>query len=296
MKDAPLQHRFEFALFRAFRGLVRSLPHEAARPLGRRLGDLAWVAVGRRRRVAVSNLALALPELAAAEHRRLARASIRQLGAALCDTLSMTRFDLAALCRRLEPEGWEHMEEAAAQGGFIGLTAHFGHWEVAAYLVGAYWGPLHVVGRPLDNPHLDRELAALRARFGNVLLEKRKSMRGILRALGGGEPVGLLIDQRVRPDEGIRLPFFGRPAVTTPLLARVSLRTGAPVVPIFCYPRPGGRYRLVGRPAILPEGVGEGQEAVATLTRRYLAVMEEEIRRAPEQWMWVHNRWKGGEG
>lgn len=294
MRHAPLRHRTEYALYRGAKGVIRALPHPAARSLGHGLGDLSWALAGRRRRIAVDNLRHAFPELGEAACRRLARVSFRHLGAAACDAISASRFDLVELCRRLRYEGWEHLEEAARtrSGGFFGLTAHLGCWEIAAQVTGAYFGPLHVVGRPLDNPYLDRELTSLRARFGNLLIPKQGAARRILRALAAGEMVGLLVDQRVKPQEGIRVPFFGRPALATPLLAQLSLRTGAPVVPIFCFPEPEGRYRYAVRPAVEPPAGESGEAAVAALTRRYLEVMEQEIRRRPGQWMWMHDRWK----
>jgi KDO2-lipid IV(A) lauroyltransferase len=102
--------------------------------------------------------------------------------------------------------------------------------------------------------------------------------------------VGILIDQRVQEKEGIAVPFFGRPALTTPVLARLSLRTGAPVLPLALFPEPHGRYRFIAHPPILPQG--EGEAAVAELTRQYLAVAEQDIRRHPEQWLWMHRRWE----
>jgi Kdo2-lipid IVA lauroyltransferase/acyltransferase len=105
-----------------------------------------------------------------------------------------------------------------------------------------------------------------------------------------GGTVGLIMDQRVRPGQGMVLPFFGQPALTTSLPASLSLRTGAPAVPLFAYPEPRGTYRVEALPAIAPEG--EGEEAVARLTARYLAVIEAQIRAHPEQWLWLHRRWR----
>ncbi len=293
MKDAPVRHRLEHGAYLAVRGLLRLLPHQTARGLGRRLGDLTWLAAGSRREVTRANLALAFPELPADERERLARESFRHLGANLCDTLSAMRFDLAALCRRLALEGWEHLAEAKGRGrGFFVLSAHLGHWEIAAHVAGAYFGPLSVVGRPLDNPHLDRELTAFRRRFGNLTLSKRGAARGMLRTLEERGIVGILIDQRVRPSEGIVAPFFGRPSLATPVLARLSLRSGAPVVPIFAFGEPGGRYRFVARPAIEPEGDAKDEAAVLAMTRLYLEATEREIRGRPAEWMWMHRRWK----
>lgn len=297
MKNAPLRHGIEHGAYLGARSLMRALPYSAVRALGRRLGDALWLGSAGRRRVAINNVARALPELGRDGARRLARASFQHLGLATCDTLRAGREDLAGLCKRLALEGFEHLEAVAgSERGFFVLSAHLGCWEIAALISGAYFGPLHVVGRPLDNPHLDRELVALRQRFGNVTMAKRGAVRGMLRALDGGGMVGILIDQRVRPEEGIVVPFFGLPSFASPVLARLALRTGATVVPIFCVPEPKGRYRFIARPPVAPEGKADDPEAVAAMTARYLAATEAEIRRYPEQWMWMHRRWKEMEG
>lgn len=298
-----LRHVLEYLLFLAFQGLVRLLPHRAARPLGRRIGRPAHALFRRHREIARRNLALALPELGEEERARVVRACFEHFGLALLDAASAARFDLVELCRRMDLEGWHHLQEAerrareAGTGLFV-LSAHLGLWEIAAYPPGIYGGPLHVVGRPLDNPLLDRHLTRARARYGNELIPKRGAVRPMMRVLSGGGRVGILIDQRARPEEGIWVPFFGRPAYTSPVLARMAFRTGAPVVPIFGYPLPDGRYRIVLRePILADEAAGlEGEEAVAELTRRYLAACEEEIRRHPEMWLWMHERWKGSGG
>ena len=291
MKNAPTQHRVEFFFYRLVAGLLKLLPHSAARRLGSGLGGLFFRVSGRRRRIAVGNLAAAFPEWSASRCRQVALASSKQLGANFCDTLSASRFSLSQLCKRVRLEGWEHIEEAAGrEAGYMITTPHFGHWEIAAWVVGAYFPPLSIVGRPLDNPHLDRVLTELRTRFGNHLIPKHGAARGMLKALKRGEGVGLLIDQRVQRHEGIEVPFFNRPASTSPVLARLSMRSDAWVVPLYCYPEPKGRYRLVFHPPIQAKGAGD--EAVAALTRRYLEDAEVAITERPELWLWAHDRWK----
>ncbi len=293
MKNAPILHRLEYGLFRGVAAWVARLPHPWARVFGRRLGEVVWVVAPERRHAARANLRLALPELGEGERERLARECFRHLGAGACDTLSAMRFDLPALCKRLSFEGWEHLAEAKSSGkGFFVLSAHLGFWEIAAHVAGSYFGPLSVVGRPLDNPFLDRHLMDFRQRFGNVTLSKRGAARGMLKTLAQGGVVGILIDQRVRQSEGISVPFFGHPASTSPVLARLALKTRAEVVPIFCYGEPGGRYRFVARPAIAPDGDDKDEAAVVALTTRYLEATEREIRGAPGQWMWMHRRWR----
>lgn len=295
MKRAPLRHRVEYGLYLGLKGLLRALPHGAARRLGAGLGALGHLLDRRHRQVALANLALALPELPLPERRRLVAACFRHFGGALCDVISSSRFDAEELCHRLSYEGWEHLEEAAAAGkGVFILSAHLGYWETAALPIGLAKGPLHVVARPADNPWLDRELIRLRERFGNRVTSKHGAARRMIQVLRERGWAGILIDQRVQPREGIAVPFFGRPALTTPVLARLSLRTGAPVVAIFAFPEPGGRYRWVARPPIFPpiSPDSEGDEAVALLTERYLALTEAEIRRRPEMWLWMHRRWE----
>jgi Kdo2-lipid IVA lauroyltransferase/acyltransferase len=291
VKQAPVRHRIEYALYLGLKGLLCALPHPAARAIGRGLGALAHRLDRRHRAVAHANLALALPDLSPAERARLTAECFRHFGGALCDAISSSRFTVEELCRRLTYEGWEHLETAAAAGkGVFILSAHLGHWEIAALPIGIAKGPLHVVVRPADNPWLDRELTHLRERFGNRVTSKHGAARRMIQVLRDKGWAGILIDQRVQPREAIAVPFFGRPALTTPVLARLSLRTGAPVVAIFAFPEPGGRYRFVAREPIFP--TGEGEDAVARLTERYLALTEEEIRQRPTQWLWMHRRWE----
>jgi KDO2-lipid IV(A) lauroyltransferase len=261
--------------------------------LGRRLGDLAHALDGRHRKIARANMELALPEISAVERRRLVRACFRHFGAALTDAVSSTRLTAVELCRRFSLVGWEHLEEAERRGkGIFILSAHFGLWELVPPVIGLYRGRMDTVVRPADNPYLDRELRALRERFGNAVIPKRGAARKMFEVLRAGGRVGILIDQRVQEREGIRVPFFGRPALTSPVLARLSLRTGAAVVPVAAYPEPRGCYRLVVRPAILPpDNADDSPDTVAALTRRYLAAAEDDIRGHPAMWLWMHRRW-----
>lgn len=292
MKNRPVRHRLEYGLYLTLKGLLRALPHSGARAVGRAVGSFGHAIDGRHREIALRNMALALPEIPEPERRRLVRECFRHFGAALCDAISSTRFSATELCHLFTLEGWEHLDEAESRGrGTFILSAHLGFWELVPPMIGLTRGRMDIVMRPADNPWLDRELRGLRERFGNVTIAKRGAARRMLEALRGRGRVGILIDQRVQEREGIAVPFFGRPALTSPVLARLSLRTGAAVVPIAAYPEPGGRYRIVvGAPILPPEGA-EGDEAVAALTRRYLEAAEEDIRQHPSMWLWMHRRW-----
>jgi KDO2-lipid IV(A) lauroyltransferase len=293
-----LRHRAELALFLGVRGALRVLPVGAARPVGAALGDLLWVA-GVRRRTVAENLALVFPERTGAERRRLARRCYRHFGAMTCDTIAMSRLDAVELCRRLTLVGWERLDAAESHGrGVLVLSAHLGNWEVAARPVGLYRGPFHIVVRPFNNPLVYRYLDEERARFGERQIPKRGAAKQLFRVVREGGKAGVVMDQRVRPGQGIELPFLGHPALVTPLPASIAVRTGAPAVTLVAWPEPKGRYRVeVGEPILPPSG-GErgsergGDEAVAALTRRYLAALEADILRHPEQWLWLHRRWR----
>jgi KDO2-lipid IV(A) lauroyltransferase len=291
--DRPIRHRIEYGFYLLLKGFLRALPHRGARAFGRWIGALAHALDGRHREIARRNMALAGIGADDAERRRLAGECFRHFGAALCDAISATRFGATELCHLYTLEGWEHLDEAERLGkGLFLLTAHLGFWELSPPLIGLTRGPMSIVVRPADNPFLDRELRAMRERFGNTVVPKRGAARRMLEVMRERGRLGLLIDQRVQEREGIVVPFFGRPALTSPILARLSLRGGAPVVPLTVYPEPGGRYRVVVRPPILPPEGESGDEAILALTRRYLEVAEEDIRAHPAMWLWMHRRWE----
>jgi KDO2-lipid IV(A) lauroyltransferase len=131
----------------------------------------------------------------------------------------------------------------------------------------------------------------MRERFGNTVIPKHGAARRMLEVMRDRGRLGILIDQRVQEREGIAVPFFGRPALTSPILARLSMRTGAPVVPLTVYPEPGGRYRVVVREPVFPPAGKGDDEAVQALTRRYLEIAEADIREHPALWLWMHRRW-----
>lgn len=289
MKNAPLRHAVEYAAFLPWKGVLRLLPHAASRAFGHRLGDLAWAIDRRRRRIADENLAAAFPALAEAKRRELVRGCFRAFGASACDALSAARFAPEELLARVERQGWESFAHAAENGrGTIVLGSHYGNWEVVSPSVALTVGTMAIVGRPADNPLFDREMQALRVRFGNRSLDKRGSVREMFRVLAAGGRLGLLVDQRVRRDEAIEVPFLGRPALTSPIVARLAARTGAAVVPVFGEHLPKGRYRLEALPPILADA---GEDDVA-FTRRCLEPLEARIRERPELWLWLHRRWK----
>jgi KDO2-lipid IV(A) lauroyltransferase len=291
MKNAPVLHRIEYLVFLGFERVIRLVPHSMARSIGRLLGRLLYFCLRSRREIALRNLAQAFPEVSPSKRRIYAQNSFAGMASTFTDSISSARFDAVELCGRVTLEGWEYLGQAEESNkGIVILSAHLGAWEIIGPVIALYKGPMTVVGRHLDNPFLNRIVTRYRSRFGNTTVGKRGAARAMLRSLREKGRTAILIDQRVQPKEGIRVPFFDRSASTSPILARLSLKTGAPVVPIFAFAEPQGRYKVKVLPPIHPES--DSDDPVYTLTRRYMHILEDLIRKDPGQWLWLHNRWK----
>ncbi len=291
MKHAPVRHRIEFVLYRAVkRALVRG-GSERAQSLGKVLGNIAYRVDRRRRETARENLELALPEIAAPRREEIVRASFIEMLSAFAEGVAAAALDEEAVQRRFEIVGREHLPAGRKEdGGFLLLGAHFGRWELAIYSLGLLFGGIDYVARPPDNPFIARDLDKIRNRFGNRLIERKGAGHRILNALRRGRVVALSIDQRVRPSQGIAAPFFGRAAWTSPVVAFVSIHAGAPVLPCFCLPAEGNRFRIELKAPIMPSA--SGPEEVGRLTRLYNDAVENEVREHPEHYLWMHRRWE----
>jgi len=292
MKHRPLRHRLEYSAYLALSRALMVLPHRAVRAFGRGLGALGHALDARHRALARRNLAVALPELDAVERCRVVAACYRHFGAAFCEPLSACRFSAKELEQRFRIEGLAHVEDALAGGrGALIVCGHFGSWQTAIYPLARALGTLHVVARPPDNPFVARDLMRLRERWGAVVLDRSGVGHRVVNLLRRGAVVGVVIDQRPPPGAGIVVPFLGRPARSTEVPAFIATRLGTPAVPMTCWPHDDGTYTIRLGPPITT-AVGQGPEAVERLTRAYLATVEEDIRRRPELWLWMHDRWK----
>ncbi len=292
-RRSPVRDRAEYAAYRLARGAAATLGPRGGTAVGGALGDAFWL-TGVRRGIVRFNLRLAFPTWSEDERRRLAREVARHFGRVLVDALRLQGVGRDELLAAVETEGLEHAARALSLGrGVVYLTAHLGSWEVSALAMGLLRPePLDVINRPLDNPLLEAELGALRGRFGNRTLGKRQVARGVLRRLGEGGAVGILIDQKVRPEVGVEVPFFGQPAWTHPILARLVRHTRAPVVPVAATWEAPGRYRLRLSEPVLVDELPAAELEDAPLTARFTAILEAMIRERPEQWLWYHDRWR----
>jgi len=293
-RRASLAHLPTYLFGRALFGVLRWLPLGAARAAGRSLGALFWHLSPRHRRVALKNLDAAFGATLPTERRAsIARASFAHLGAIIGDATHFHQHLMLPTDRLAVYEGVEHLHAAAAAGkGVLVFSGHFGHWEMVALLQHRFGVPMTMVVSPLVNRRWNRFITRLRSAPGNTVLSKRNAARPIMKALRQGRAIAILIDQNVRGDGGLFIDFFGRPASTTPALATLAFRSGAPIVPVFSWFRPDGRLHVSYRQPIVAERRGAIEDDIRDLMRACTDLLEEEIRRRPESWLWMHDRWR----
>lgn len=283
LRDAALG-----GLLRTLAGLVSRLSWGTVESLGRALGRLGWQLARRDRRRTREHLAHAYPELAASERERIAHASFLHHGTTLAEALHLSRKGCDEVLAHLRFEGWEHIEALQREGRpILILTGHCGNWELLAAGLSCRGLPLSVVARSLDDRGLQALLAGLRARFGTETIERGspRAARQLLQVFRQGRALGMLIDQDTRVD-GVWVPFFGRAAYTPVGAAKIALRQGAAVVPVFVERLEDGSHRArVEAPLPLPD---DPQAATAAMTQ----TIEAQVRRRPEQWVWMHRRWR----
>ena len=289
-----LQHRLETAAASLVSSFVRLLPRSAALALGRGLGSALGACDRRHREIAVANLRASFPDWDEARLYATARGVYRHFGAILLDILWLEGRSAETFTRLIEFEGEENLQKAVAAGkGVLYCTAHIGNWEVNAAAHAILHENVGVLARPLDNPALDARLCGFREAFGNTVIYKRKALAQVIRLLRAGRSVAVLLDQNVQRSDGIFISFFGRPAATTTVAAALALKTGCALVPAHAVLLADGRYRLRYEPALHVDPDPKDREVeIARLTQLLAARTEAWIRERPEQWLWIHRRWK----
>jgi KDO2-lipid IV(A) lauroyltransferase len=289
-----MRHRIELAPVWLLVRMLALLPPSGARAVGIVLARTVHLLHGRLRQVGMRNLQLAFPQMAASERRRILRRVFTSLGRQIGDFCRFPRYNRQNVSQLAIYDGFENFERAHARGkGVLFLTAHFGGWEISSFMHALHGHPLHILVRPLDNPYLDRVVTGYRTLSGNRTIPKQDFARSMLAALRAGEIVGILMDQNMIPEQGVFVNFFGIPACTSTLLARMALRTDAAVVPAFCsWDRVLRKYRMRFDPAIDVIRTGDEEADIVANTGAYTRVIEDYARRYPEQWLWVHRRWK----
>ena len=270
------------------------LPLSVARWFSFALGRLLYLVTPGRRAVAYRNLSLALPETSGARRRQIARGAYDNLGRVLLALARLPGLNSSNIREWIDYEGFQHYDSGIKKGrGVLFLTAHLGNWELSAVAHALHGNPMHVMVRPLDNPLLDRLLESRRTHCGNRTIRKQEFGRAILRALRDNEPVGILADQNISDEHGWFVDFFGLKASASPAFAKVAMRTGATVIPGVAVWRPREqRYVLKFYPPIEMISTGDEESDLIVNTQRCHDGIERMIRDYPEQWLWMHRRWK----
>jgi len=285
---SALRNSIEATLARAILWSLEATPIRIAEWLGASYARGLDRLLPRLRRVAYANLRFAYPDRDDEWRRKTVDGIYASIGRLLVAFARFPKIGKKEIGEWIGYEGFEHFERAIAQGkGVLFATAHLGNWELSAYAHGLLTAPMSVVVRPLDNPLIDQMVERRRALSGNTLLSKRDFARSILQALRRNEAVGILVDQNASIENGAFVPFFGRVACANLTFARLAARSGAPVIPGFAIWRSAEkRYVLRFYPPV--EITGDATKDTA----RIQAAVENAIREYPDQWLWIHRRWK----
>jgi KDO2-lipid IV(A) lauroyltransferase len=290
---ASLQEKLEYGAVRALVGVLGAVPRSWARAAGAAAGGLAFALLGRLRRVGLRNLELAYPAMPVAERTAVLRRLYRNLGWQLAEFAQMRRYTSTNTASFARYEGLENYIAARDAGkGVLIVTGHLGVWELSSFYHSLLGHPMSMVIRRLDNPLVDDYVNRLRCLHGNRVLDK-DFVRGLLEAMHDGETVGILMDTNMTPPQGVFVPFFGIPACTASGLARVALKTGAAVLPGFMVWEPAEKkYVLRFGERIELTRSGDDEADTVANTARFTQAIEETVRLYPEQWLWLHRRWK----
>jgi len=274
--------------------VVGWLPRSLARAAGKAVANLLLALSPKLKKTAEFNLRLAFPDWGDAKRQATIRAMARSLGWMAAEFARMPKYSRKNIEDVIVLDGHENFLEGQRRGkGVLFLTAHIGAWELSSYAHALYGHPLHYMARPLDNTHLDALVNRYRGLSGNQPIFKNESARTMLKILKDAGTIGILADQNTMPQEGVFVDFFGKSACATAGIARVALHTGAAVVPGYAvWDNSLERYRLRFEPALELVRTGDPERDIFVNTQLFAKVTEEIIRKYPEQWVWIHARWK----
>ena len=289
-----MRQRLEYALAWGLIKGIGALPRPLARAAGITLAWIVYVLHARLRRVGMRNLQLAFPDKSRHERGKILRGVFTSLGRQAAEVCLFPKYTRENVSQVVVYDGFENFERALTGGkGVLFLTAHLGGWELSAFTHSLQGYPLHVVMRPLDNVYLDSLTRRYRTMHGNTMVEKDDFVRRLLSAMKAGETAGILMDTNMTPPQGVFVDFFGIPACTASGLARIGLRTDAAVVPGFTiWDSALRKYRLRFEPAVQLIRTDDNDADAIANTALFTKIIEQFVRKYPDQWLWVHRRWK----
>ena len=294
MSKSNLQINLEYATARLLLAGFGTLPQHVSLRVGAIMAGGAYYFADRLRRTGERNLRLTFPDLSASEHRRLLRGCFQNLGRLLGVFSQFANAKPETLKHIIDCEGLEHLDAAQRSGrGVILFTGHVGGWELTSFALSLFDHPLSFLVRRIDNPKIEALIDRARARLGNRTIGKTSAAREMLQILQIGGTLGILVDLNTLDREGIFVDFFGVPASTTFMLAKLALRTGADVLPVFApWDKQRRRFLLKIDGPLVVDRTGDEEEDVRRLTQSFTSVVESYVRRYPDQWLWIHRRWK----
>ena len=295
-KRGKLQTFLEYSVARSVLTTLGYLPPSIAMGIGRTVGGVAYLLARDLRRTAATNLQLAFPDKSDAERAQLVRGCFDSLGRLLGFFSQMSSRSEAELKDLIDVQGWENLEtERDIHGQKLLLyTGHLGAWELTSFGFSLLGHRFVFLVRRIDNPRIEQMVDRVRTRFGNQTIDKLSAGREMLRILRHGKTsIGLLPDLNTLDDEAIFIDFFGVPAATTFLFAKFALRTNTPIIPVFSpWDEEKGKYLIIVEKPVTFERTDDEEENVKRLTIGLTQRIENQIRRYPSQWLWVHKRWK----
>lgn len=289
-----MRERLEYLTAWAGLKLLGVLPRRVARFFGARFAGIIYALQPRLHRIALVNLQIAFPDWTVAQRRRVIRGMVRQIGWMIGEFSQFPKYTPANIRQLVVIDGAENFAAAQRRGnGVLFLTGHMSAWELAPFAHALYGHPLHFLVRPIKNGRVDALISRYRCRSGNQPIDKNRAARAMLKVLADAGTVGILADHNTSLDEGVFVDFFGVPASTTSGLARIALRTDAAIVPGFlCWDENAQKYRLQFGPAVELIRSGNEDEDVHANTQQFTRIIEKYVRAHPEQWVWIHKRWK----
>jgi KDO2-lipid IV(A) lauroyltransferase len=297
-KKGNAQIWLEYAAARSILGVLGFLPRKVAVTIGVGISKLGFHLLGNLRQTGMRNLEIAFPEMTDSEREQVLKGTFENLGRVLGEVSQFSRTTPAKIEHIVDFELDDESRELyhrikTEKRGLVITTGHLGNWEMLVFAFAALHEPISYLARPIDNPMIEDLTVRIRTRFGNRPLNKTNSAMLAIKLLREGEILGVLADINAHPKEGVFVPFFGIPACTTAGPAMLAIRTNSLIFPTFCvYDRESHRYKIVHGPAIEPVSTGDRQRDVLETTAIYTAEIEKIIRQYPDQWLWIHRRWK----
>ncbi len=297
-KKSKAQVWLEYAAVRALLGLLGVLPRKAAVRASMLLTAAAYHLLGGLRRVAATNLDIAFPEKTEVERTQLAKGAFRNLGRVLGEMSQFPKATSESLEKLIEfqidPALYDEYQWLKSEGrGVIIVSPHLGNWEVLVFGWATFDSPMSYLARPLDNPLIEKLTVDLRTKFGNRPINKTNAVMTAARVLREEGLLGILADVNAHPKEGVFVPFFGVPACTSSGPALLAMRTNSAILPMCgAWDEKKGHYVGVHGELIYPASTGDRQVDVTSTTAAFTAEVEKLVRRFPDQWLWIHKRWK----